>query len=160
MKKLITSTLLIAIVATVAMAQGSSAIILNNGAADELTNDPTGFFNKFTEGESLKFEFRAGAPTPEETEEGVNFAVQATIVLVGETPKIIANSKKVIKRFKAGDALFPNQIFEPNDLLFSNAVISKLMPGKYRLVVSMSVANLHDRTKYKTARKAFDFVWK
>ena len=159
MNKLLLTSLVLFLFSQNIFAQ-STAVITNNGAADELKATPPEFLNLVTEGESIKFEFRSLSSTSAEMENGIDFFIEASIVSAGNKPKIIANSKKVKKTFKPGEVYYPNQIFGKDVLLFSNATTSKMTPGQYRLVFSMSVANLSERSKYKTALRAFDFVWR
>jgi len=140
--------------------QGGAPRVLDNGAGDACTENPISFFNKFTEGNLMKFEFRTMAPTADETENGVMFQIDAVIATAGAGSKIVANSMKAKKVFKPGEAFIPNQLFNKNDLLFSNKHFSKLRPGKYKVIFSMAAANPADRKKYKTSRKVYQFVWR
>lgn len=144
----------------IGLAQGGAPRVLDNGAGAACAAEPISFFNKFTESDQMKFEFRTMNPTATERANGVLFQIDAVIATAGAGSKIVANSIKAKKVFKPGDVFVPNQLFGSNDLLFSNKHFSKLKPGRYKVVFSMVAANPADRKKYKSSRKIFQFVWK
>jgi len=155
-----TSTLALLFIAQTAFAQGGAPRVLDNGAEATCKADPVGFFNNFTSSDQMKFEFRTMSPTADETENGVLFQIDAVIMTAGKGAKSVANSMKAKKIFKPGEVMTATDLFDKNDLLFSNKYLSKLKPGRYKVVFSMAAASPGERKKYKTSRKVFDFVWR
>ena len=160
MNRILLTPLLLIFLFQFALAQGGAPLVRDAGAGAACKTDPISFFNQFTEGDQMKFEFRTLSPSAEEIEKGVMFQVDAVIATGGAGSKIVAGSVKAKKVFKAGEIFTPKEIFNSNDLLFANKYLSKLKPGMYKVIFSMAALNPADRKKYKTARQAYTFVWR
>ena len=138
------------------IAQSSGLSISDNGAAELLAQNPQKFLNDFNESDALQFKFNgAGIKSA-----GVNLEVSLSIVTKDRAPKIIATSKRKVKKFKSNETLTPKQIFSKNDLMFKNSTLAKLKPGTYKLIIQFSGGDTASRKRYRTARKAIPFVWR
>ena len=136
--------------------QNSGLSISDNGAAEQLAQNPQKFLNDFNESDAIQFKFNGTGIKSA----GVNLEVSLSIVTKDKTPKIIATSKRKVVKFKASQNLTPKQIFAKNDLLFSNHKLGKLKPGTYKLVIQFSGGDAAARKRYRTARKTIPFVWR
>ena len=137
-------------------AQSSGLTITDKGAAQLLSQNPQKFLNDFNESDDLQFRFSGSGIKSG----GVNLAVSLSIVTKDRTPKIIATSKRKVRKFKSGETLSPKQIFAKNDLLFPNSTLARLKPGSYKLVIQFSGGDSAARKRFRTARKTIPFVWR
>lgn len=137
-------------------AQSSGLSITDGGAAELLAQNPQKFLHDFNESDALQFKFNGTGIKSD----GVNLEVSLSIVTKDRTPKIIATSKRKVKKFKSGETLTPNQIFAKNDLMFPNSALARLKPGTYKLVIQFSGGDTAARKRFRTARKTIPFVWR
>ncbi len=138
------------------VAQSSGLTISDNGAGALLAQNAQKFISDFSTTDALQFKFNGSGIKSA----GVNLAVSVSIVTVDRSPKILATSKRKVKKFKSNETLTPQQIFNKNDLLFSNAALAKLKPGTYKLVIQLSGGDAATAKRFKTARKVIPFVWR
>jgi len=138
------------------IAQSSGLSISDNGAGALVSQNPQKFLSDFNETDAVQFKFNGSGIKSD----GVNLSVSLSIVTTDRAPKILATSKRKVKKFKSNETLTPKQIFSKNDLLFSNAALAKLKPGTYKLVIQFSGGDAAARKRFKTARKTIPFVWR
>jgi len=138
------------------VAQSSGLAISDNGAGALLAKNPQKFIGDFNTTDAVQFKLNSAGVKSD----GINLQVSLSIVTTDRAPKILATSKRKVKKFKANETLSPKQIFNKNDLLFSNAALAKLKPGTYKLVIQFSGGDAAARKRYRTARKSIPFVWR
>ena len=138
------------------IAQSSVLSISDKGAGALIAQNAQKFIGDFNTTDAVQFKFNGTGIKSG----GVNLAISASIVTTTKSPKILATSKRKVKKFQSNETFTPQQIFSKNDLLFSNASLAKLKPGTYKLVIQFSGGDAAARKRFKTARKAIPFVWR